>query len=205
MWTHTFWLLRIQALYRRGTCHRRLLLDIFGEENTAPTATGASCEVCELCKPSLQQLYYAPDISALHQSCDDAHFVWKDIQLSKGQLNKDRLIKVEVKYKQEEVYFRSALCLGVKYCGSKDCSHAVPIRDKRNCPKHNVPLQNTTDCPVEFVYIHPRDGLGRLVRCQKTASDNLHNHQLHGANKIGQCVIERIGAAISANPTLNTN
>ena len=84
-------------------------------------------------KPSLQQLFYVPDISALNQSCDDAHFIWKDIQLSKGQLNKDRLIKVDIGDKCEEVYFRSAPCLGVKYCSSNDCSHVVRIRDKRNC------------------------------------------------------------------------
>ena len=109
-------------------------------------------------KPSLQQLFYVPDISALNQSCDDAHFIWKDIQLSKGQLNKDRLIKVDIGDKCEEVYFRSAPCLGVKYCSSNDYSHVVPIRDKRNCPKHNLPLQKTTDCPVEFVYIATSQG-----------------------------------------------
>ena len=30
-----------------GTCRRRLLLDIFGEENTASTATGICCDVCK--------------------------------------------------------------------------------------------------------------------------------------------------------------
>ena len=159
-------------------------------------------------KPSLQQLYYVPDISALNQSCDDAHFIWKDIQLSKGQLNKDRLIKVDISNKCEEVYFRSAPCLGVKFCNNDDCSHVVPIRDKRNCPKHNIPLQKTTDCPVEFVYIHPKDTtdrrrwFGGLVRCQKSAVDNLHNHKLHAANRIAQCIKEKIGAAISTNPAL---
>lgn len=56
-----------------------------------------------------------------------AHFMWKDIQLSKGQRNKGSLIKVEVNGKQEEVYFRSVPCIGDKYCGSKDYSHVVPI------------------------------------------------------------------------------
>lgn len=159
-------------------------------------------------KPSLQQLYYVSDISVLKQSCDDPHFIWKDIQLLKGQLNKDRLIKVDINDKSEEVYFRSAPCIGVKYCNSDDCSHVVPIRDKRHCPKHNTPLQRTTDCPVEFVYIHPRDTndkrrwFGGLVRCQKSAANNLHNHKLHSANKIAQCIKERIGAAISSNPSL---
>lgn len=43
-------------------------------------------------KPALHQLYFTCDVSRHAQSCEDPHFIWKDIQLSKGQLNKDRLI-----------------------------------------------------------------------------------------------------------------
>ena len=39
---------------------------------------------------------------------------------------------------------------------------------------------------------------GGLVRCQKSATDNLHNHKLHAANRIAQCIKERIGAAVSS-------
>ena len=35
-------------------------------------------------KFSLQQLCYAENVYNLHQSCDDPHFLWKDVQLSKG-------------------------------------------------------------------------------------------------------------------------
>ena len=159
-------------------------------------------------KPLLQQLSYTEDILSLQQSCKDPHFIWKDIQLSKGQLNKDRLIKIEINNKTEEVYYRSAPCLGVKYCPKDECTHIVPIRDKRNCPKHNIPLQKTSDCPVEFVYIYPKeraDGrrcFGGIVRCQKSPSENLHNHKIHAANKISQSVKEKISDAISSNPAL---
>ena len=44
-------------------------------------------------KVSFQQLFYVESISDLDQSSEDPHFIWKDIQLSKGQLNRDRLIK----------------------------------------------------------------------------------------------------------------
>ena len=91
-------------------------------------------------KPSLQQLCYTENVFDLHQSCDDPHFIWKDVQLSKGQLNKDRLIKIEINDRNEELYYRSAPCLGVKYCPMEGCKHVVPIRDRRNCPKHNIPL-----------------------------------------------------------------
>lgn len=63
-----------------------------------------------------QQLYYIADVTTLEQSCDDPHFLWKDIQLSKGQLNKPRLITADVGGKKEEIYYRSAPCLGVKRC-----------------------------------------------------------------------------------------
>ena len=47
--------------------------------------------------PSPQQLFFIPDCSKLEQrSLTNPHFIWADIQLSKGQLNKDRLIKVEM-------------------------------------------------------------------------------------------------------------
>ena len=99
---------------------------------------------------SHQQLLYIENISDLQQSSVDPHFIWKDIQLSKGQLNRDRLIKVEVNNTTEDMYYRSAPCLGVKYCPVEGCQHIIPIRDKRNCPKHNIPLEKSGECPVEF-------------------------------------------------------
>jgi len=107
-------------------------------------------------KPCFQQLFYTENLSNLPQCCEDPHFMWKDIQLSKGQLNRDRLINVEILGKTEEVYYRSAPCLGVKICPQGGCSHVVPIRDKRNCPEHNITLEKTYDCPVVFVYMHPK-------------------------------------------------
>jgi len=56
--------------------------------------------------PATQQLYYTPDIKSLHQNSEtDANFLWKDIQLSKGQLNKERLITVQINGKSEEIFY----------------------------------------------------------------------------------------------------
>ena len=62
---------------------------------------------------------------------------------------------------------------------------------------------------IEFVYIHPKSSddhrrwFGGIVRCQKGATENLHNHPIHASNKIAQCVKEKISAAAAtANPTL---
>ena len=96
----------------------------------------------------------------------------------------------------------------MKYCPQDGCNHIVPIRDKRSCPVHNIPLQKTFDCPVEFVYVRPKnciDGrrwFGGIVRCQKAPSKNLHNHEIHTSSKIAMCVKEKIRAAISANSAL---
>ena len=89
--------------------------------------------------PTVQQLYYTSDMKRLHQSSEvNPNFLWTDIQLSKGQLNKERLITVKICGKNEDVFYRSAPCLGVKYCPQKDCQYTVPIRDKRACPEHNI-------------------------------------------------------------------
>ena len=160
-----------------------------------------------LTKASYQQLFYIESISDLEQSSEDPHFIWKDIQLSKGQLNRDRLIKIDVNDTTEEMYYRSAPCLGVKYCPIEGCHHIVPVRDKRNCPKHNIPLEKPGECPVHF-HLHPassQDGrrwFGGIVRCQKVPSKKFHNHRIHSATKIAQCVKERISNAVLTNPAL---
>ena len=123
-------------------------------------------------------------------------------------MNRDRLIKIDVNYTTEEMYYRSAPCLGVKYCPIEGCQHIVPVRDKRNCPKHNIPLERSGECPVHFVYLHPansQDGrrwFGGIVRCQKVPLKNFHNHRIHSATKIAQCVRERISNAVLTNPAL---
>ena len=43
---------------------------------------------------------------------------------------------------------------------------------------------------------------GGLLRCQKDPSDNLHNHLLHGATKISQCIKSKIDSAVTADPSL---
>ena len=162
--------------------------------------------------PATQQLYYTPDIKSLHQNSEtDANFLWKDIQLSKGQLNKEHLITVQISGKSEEVFYRSAPCLGVKYCPEKECKYTIPIHDKRACPEHSKPLEKTFNCPVEFVYIRPkanndhRRWIAGIVRCQKGPTDNLHNHPLHGASKIAECIKSRITEAIHINPSLTAS
>lgn len=68
-------------------------------------------------EPTEQQLYYIPDCKSFHQAAiSDHHYLWNDIQLSKGQGNKDRLIEAEIGGMDEKVFYRSASCIGVKSC-----------------------------------------------------------------------------------------
>ena len=40
---------------------------------------------------------------------------------------------------------------------------------------------------------------GGLLHCQKDPSDNLHNHLLHGATRISQCIKSKIDCAVTAD------
>ena len=158
--------------------------------------------------PSNQNLYFIPDLTELEQRSDNPHYLWNDIQFSKGQLNKDRKIEAEIGGKKENVYYRTAPCIGVKTCTVSGCTYIAPIHEKHPCPHHKNKLVKSEGCPVEFVYVYPEDGqdkrrwIGGLVRCQKYMAKNLHNNLPHAAMKISQCVKERMQHAIASNPTL---
>ena len=160
------------------------------------------------CQHINNNLFYTPDYTQLEQSAEDPHFMWRDIQFSKGPLNKDRKIEVEMNGKEEKLCYRTAPCNGVKYCTISGCEYTAPVRDKRPCPQHNNLLTKTSSCPVEFVYVHPVDNndkrrwIGGLIRCPKESTDNLHNHSVHAPTAIAQCIKEKISKAVFLNPTL---
>ena len=107
--------------------------------------------------PTVQYLYYTPDTKSLHQSSETYTIIlWTDIELSKGQLNKERLITMKICGKNENVFYHSTSCLGVKLCPQKDCKYIIPICDRRVCPEHSKPLEKSFNCPVEFGYIRPK-------------------------------------------------
>ena len=47
-----------------------------------------------------------------------------------------------------------------------------------------------------------RRWFGGIVRCQKSPAVNIHNHNIHGARKIAECIKEKISDAVCANPAL---
>ena len=77
-------------------------------------------------------LLYSKDVSKLPQYvASKPHFLWDDIQLSKGKLNPDRMVTMNINGIDEEVFYRMAPCNGVKVCSALDCSHAKPLNS--NC------------------------------------------------------------------------
>jgi len=53
----------------------------------------------------MQCVFYTEDCSKLQQSPNhDPHFMWNDVQLSKGKLNKDRLIEMFIGSIKENLY-----------------------------------------------------------------------------------------------------
>jgi len=121
-------------------------------------------------------------------------------------LNKDRLIEIYIGSCKENVYYRSAPCASFKRCSESEYNYVVTVREKRTHPSY--PLNHFNGCPVEIVYLYPQDVSDNcrwvigLVKHQKEATDNLHNHPIHGPIKIAKCVKESISKAVYLNSVL---
>ena len=151
--------------------------------------------------------FYTPDCTKLEQTADNSHFMWHDIQLSKGPLNKDGKIEVEISGKMEKLTYCTEPW-GIKYCSFEECNYIASVREKRPCSHHKKPLSKTSSCPVELVYIYPEDGndncqwIGGLIRCPKESVENRHNHPMPPPSAIAQCIREKNSTAVQLNPTL---
>ena len=111
------------------------------------------------CELAPKRLRYCADITQMpmyHPSSED--FLFSDIQFGKGTARHTRKITLSIDGKEEEVYYRTVPCKGVKVCGQSNegCSYVVSTRETRRCPQHqDTPLVLSCDCEVEFVYIWP--------------------------------------------------
>ena len=109
---------------------------------------------------TLNKIYFSSDISQLPQYVEEKpHFLWEDIQLSKGKLNPDRCITLNVDGSNESVFYRIAPCNGIKLCSATNCQHVQTRNSKKNlCPTHTgSPTINTENCPVVFIYLFPQN------------------------------------------------
>ena len=102
-------------------------------------------------------LFYIPDCTKLEQTADNSHFMWHDIQLSKGPLNKDGKIEVKINGKMEKLTYHTAPCSGIKYFSYEGCNYIASVCEKRPCSHHKYSLSKTSSCSVELVYIYPED------------------------------------------------
>ena len=164
------------------------------------------------CKGRDQCIFYFEDYRKVYSNCPkNAHFLWADIQLSKGKVNNYKT-KMAIEGKDVSVMYRSAPCNGVKACSENGCAYVAAIREHRPCQNHpSKPLYKTNDlepCPVQFAYIYPVDPndhrrwiLG-FVRQPKGSKVNLHNHNVHASSHLLTKTQEDIQRAAIANVTL---
>jgi len=165
----------------------------------------------------MQGVYYVPDITKLDQCCkSNPHFLWHDIQLSKGKINWDYTFSLIVDPSKglEELVYRSAPCNGVKLCSASGCKFVVPISHHRRCELHpTAPLLKSNEahdpCPVQFAYVFPvnvesdhRRWVFGFVRQQKSVACNLHNHPIPGPSKMACMVKATIQQSACVNPQL---
>jgi hypothetical protein len=163
--------------------------------------------------PLPQRLGFCQDITSLpFYVPEDEHFLFNDIQISKGKPRAPRKITTEVNQKQEEVYYRIVLCGGVKHCSVNECTYVTSVREHRCCTDHpGMELVVKNECPVEFVYVWPVDTndkrrwLSGLVRRSDLASHNLHNHPLNKETKVPSKIRHDIQKAVDKDQTLTTH
>eukprot|EP00112_Aurelia_sp_Birch-Aquarium-sp1_P022077 Seg6109.1 transcript_id=Seg6109.1/GoldUCD/mRNA.D3Y31 product="hypothetical protein" protein_id=Seg6109.1/GoldUCD/D3Y31 len=133
------------------------------------------------------------------------HFLWTDINLSKGQSHPLVKAKVTISEKETEVVVKKSPCNGVKVCGEKGCQFAVAKKYHANkCIQHeDAVLVDTGKCPGTLVYVYPsndedyRRWLGFFSR-DETA---VHNHHCPSQNKAGSKLEEMIKECMERDPT----
>ena len=165
--------------------------------------------------PYPQRMGFCPDITQLPKyDTRNPHFIYADIQFSKGIARNPRKVSMQVDGKDEMLWYRIVPCGGVKLCAkhSEGCSHVVPVREKTKCPTHpSEQLCRSEHCPVEFVYLWPEDEMDKrrwlsgISRVADMHDANLHNHPSHSASKIPSKVVTDIQQALLSNPTLKTS
>ena len=163
--------------------------------------------------PQTQNAYYTDDCTKLPQSCAlNRHFLWDNIQVSKGSWNKDREITVTLDKKDEKLVYRVAPCNRVKFCPQEGCDYVAPVSAQRPCHKHQQKLTKSSEacpCPVQFAYIYPSDlsndnrrWIFAFVLQQKCNTETLHNHPMHSSTKVSSYVKESILKAATVNSSL---
>ena len=142
----------------------------------------------------------------LPQACaSNVHFLWDDVQISKGSWNKDREVTMTIAGKSERLMYRVAPCNRVELCPSKGCDYVAPMSAQRPRHQHHQKLIKSIHkcpCPVQFAYLYPNDltndnrrWIFAFVLQQKSVSDSLHSHPTHSSTKVCSFVKEAIAHA----------
>eukprot|EP00112_Aurelia_sp_Birch-Aquarium-sp1_P014358 Seg3094.1 transcript_id=Seg3094.1/GoldUCD/mRNA.D3Y31 product="ATP-dependent DNA helicase RecQ" protein_id=Seg3094.1/GoldUCD/D3Y31 len=152
-------------------------------------------------------LYLKDHTKAPNAARNDPHFVYNDLQLSKGPSNKPMAKEWNVDGSKLKVIVQKSPCEGVKQCGSPECTYVVSKRQQINrCKAHaDAPLVPSGQCPVKFVYIYPenfthdtRRWLG-VISAQTGKAE--HNHSKPAACKLPAILNEEITKCVKSDCT----
>lgn len=89
--------------------------------------------------PYPQKMGFCEDIMKLAKyDSKNEHFLFTDVQLSKGCARNPRKVTMNVNSTNEQLWYRIIPCGGVKLCErySDGCTHVVSIRESTKCPNH---------------------------------------------------------------------
>ena len=141
------------------------------------------------------------------------HFLYTDIQFSKGTARNPRKVTMNVDGAEEMMNYRLVPCGGVKLCAkhSEGCSYTIAKREKTKCPTHPVEkLINSGECQVEFAYVWPendednRRWISGISRTTDSTDDNLHSHPCPPCTRLPSKVQTDWKNAVCQNPSLKT-
>ena len=154
-----------------------------------------------------EKVAFCPDISHIKQAAEgDKHFLFHDVQLSKGPRNRDIKETWEIDGKKTEVTIWKSLCKGVKQCCTEQCDCVVLRKQQINrCKNHpGARLVSHSDCKVMIFYVFPSDldDQGRWIGIEAQGNEAAqHNHLPPVSNKLPVMLKERIKDCVERDPT----
>ena len=194
---------------RKGTS-KHFLPDI--KKMMEDTSTWVKCIDNEYQYPGFDTLpgkmLYVENCNNLPQSSRfDPHFLYNDIQLSKGPANKPTTKEWNIDGTLTRVVINKSPCEGVQKCSGPNCTYVVSRRQQLNrCRAHpNVSLEQSEKCHVMFIYIHPQD-FGQDARrwlavITSSPGKENHCHEKPAPNKIPTMLEEKIVECVQSDLT----
>ena len=182
------------------------------KEMIEDTSSWAKCVAKEYQYPGFDtepgKLLYVENVNQLAQSAkSDPHFIYNDMQLTRGPVNKPATKVWNIDGAPTKVVINKSRCEGVKRCSAPTCSYVVSRRQQLNrCRAHpKAPLEKSKTCNVMFVYIHPeeceRDVRRWIGVVSSSPGEVTHSHGKPAPSKIPTMLHEQIVECVQSDFT----